>query len=61
MDEDERQANWDKVFGFISEEAVTVPLYYPVTTFAVNGDKVTNFEVGVNSYAPINWTTLEVK
>ena len=60
MDENERQANWDKVFGFISEEAVTVPLYYPVTTFAVNGNKVTNFEIGVNSYAPINWTTLEV-
>jgi len=61
MDETERQANYDRVFGFISEEAVTVPLYYPVTTFAVNSEKVTNFEVGVNNYAPVNWTTLNIK
>lgn len=61
MDEEERQENYDKVFGQISEEALTVPLYYPVTTFAVNKDKISNFEIGVNNYAPVNWTTLDCK
>lgn len=61
IDKTQRQKNYDKVFSFISEEAVTVPLYYPVTTFAVNKNKIDNFEVGVNNYAPINWTTLDTK
>ena len=58
--ETDRQAAYDKVFKQINDEALLVPLYYPTTTFAVS-DKVTNFEVGVNNYAPINWTTLDVK
>ena len=58
--ETDRQAAYDKVFKQINDEALLVPLYYPTTTFAVS-DKVTNFEVGVNNYAPINWITLDVK
>ncbi len=58
--ETDRQAAYDKVFKQINDEALLVPLYYPTTTFAVS-DKVSNFEVGVNNYAPINWTTLDVK
>ncbi|WP_027398441.1 ABC transporter substrate-binding protein [Anaerovorax odorimutans] len=61
LDETKRQASYDKVFSYISENVLTVPLYYPVTAFAVNGEKVTKFEPGVNNYAPVNWTTLDVK
>jgi peptide/nickel transport system substrate-binding protein len=61
FDEAERQANYDKVFSFISEEALTIPVYHPTTAFAVNPDKVKNFEIGVNNYAPIEWEKLDVK
>ncbi len=61
MNENERQIGYNNIFGFISENAITVPLYYPITAFAVNGDKISNFEVGINNYAPVNWTTLDIK
>lgn len=59
IDEKTRQENYDKVFKFISDEAVCVPLYYPETTFVVSS-KVKDFEAGVNSYAPIKWEKLDV-
>ncbi len=59
-DEDERQEGYDRIFTQINDEAFAVPLYYPKTCFAMT-DKVTTFEPGVNNYAPINWTTLDVK
>ena len=59
-DEDERQEGYDRIFTQINDEAFVVPLYYPKTCFAMT-DKVTTFEPGVNNYAPINWTTLDVK
>jgi peptide/nickel transport system substrate-binding protein len=61
FDEGERQAGYDKVFGFISEEALTIPVYHPTTAFAVNSKKAADFEVGVNNYAPIVWEKLDVK
>jgi len=61
INETERQKNYDTVFKFISDEALTVPLYYPVTSFAVNTDKIKGFEIGVNNYAPIEWQKLDVK
>jgi peptide/nickel transport system substrate-binding protein len=59
MDEKTRQQNYDKIFKFIHDEAICVPLYYPETTFAVNS-KITGFKTGVNSYAPIQWSELDV-
>ncbi|MBV7271843.1 nickel ABC transporter, nickel/metallophore periplasmic binding protein [Clostridiaceae bacterium UIB06] len=59
MDEKTRQENYDKVFKFINDEAVCVPLYYPETTFVVSS-KVKDFETGVNSYAPVKWEKLDV-
>ncbi|HWR39286.1 MAG TPA: ABC transporter substrate-binding protein [Patescibacteria group bacterium] len=61
LDKVERQQNYDKVFTFISEEALTIPIYYPITSFAVNADKIKGFEIGVNNYAPIEWQKLDVK
>ncbi|ATW28897.1 nickel ABC transporter substrate-binding protein [Candidatus Formimonas warabiya] len=61
VDETERQKNYDTVFKFISEEALTIPIYYPITSFAVNTDKIAGFEIGVNNYAPIEWQKLDVK
>ncbi|MDR2433930.1 MAG: ABC transporter substrate-binding protein [Treponema sp.] len=61
FDEAERQANYDKVFGFISAEALTIPVYHPTTAFAVNAEKIKDFEVGVNNYAPIEWEKLDVR
>ncbi len=61
LDAAERQKNYDKVFSFISEEALTIPIYYPITSFAVNNDKIQGFEIGVNSYAPVEWQKLDVK
>ena len=61
MGEKERQANYDKVFSYISGEALTIPVYYPVSSFAVNTEKVANFEMGVNNYAPVEWQKLDVK
>ncbi|MHB9292895.1 peptide/nickel transport system substrate-binding protein [Hollandina sp. SP2] len=61
FNETERQANYDRVFGFISEEALTIPVYHPTTAFAVNTQKVKDFEVGVNNYAPVEWEKLDVK
>lgn len=59
-DESSRQAGYDKIFKRINDEAFVIPLYYPKTCFAVS-DNVSKFDVGVNNYAPINWTTLDVK
>lgn len=61
LDETERQKNYDTVFKFISEEALTIPIYYPITSFAVNTDKIKDFEIGVNNYAPIEWQKLDLK
>ncbi|NLI93965.1 MAG: ABC transporter substrate-binding protein, partial [Peptococcaceae bacterium] len=61
LDPAERQKNYDKVFKFISEEAITIPIYYPITSFAVNTNKIQGFEIGVNNYAPIEWQKLDVK
>lgn len=61
LDVTERQKNYDTVFKFISEEALTIPIYYPITSFAVNPDKIKGFEIGVNNYAPIEWQKLDVK
>ncbi|MDQ7093790.1 nickel ABC transporter substrate-binding protein [Desulfosporosinus sp. PR] len=61
VDEKERQKNYDQVFKFISDEALTIPIYYPITSFAVNTDKIKGFEIGVNNYAPIEWQKLDVK
>ncbi len=60
QDETKRQEGYDKIFRKINDEALVVPLYYPMTTFAMN-DKVANFEFGVNSYDAINWTKLSTK
>lgn len=56
-----RQKDYDEVFDFISSEALTIPVYYPITTFAVNENKIKNFVIGVNSYAPIEWQLLDIK
>ncbi|SHH87569.1 peptide/nickel transport system substrate-binding protein [Sporobacter termitidis DSM 10068] len=61
MDENARQAQYDKVFSYISEEALTIPVYYPISSFAVNTKKVANFEIGVNNYAPVEWSKLDIK
>ncbi len=61
LDETARQKNYDTVFKFISEEALTIPIYYPITSFAVNTDKIQGFEIGVNNYAPVQWQKLDVK
>lgn len=61
INETERQKNYDTVFKFISEEALTIPIYYPITSFAVNTNKIEGFEIGVNNYAPIEWQKLDVK
>ncbi|MDR2176962.1 MAG: ABC transporter substrate-binding protein [Treponema sp.] len=61
FDDAERQANYDKVFSFISAEALTIPVYHPTTAFAVNPGKVKDFEIGVNNYAPVAWEKLDVK
>jgi peptide/nickel transport system substrate-binding protein len=61
FNETERQANYDKVFGFISGEALTIPVYHPTTAFAVNAKKVKDFETGVNNYAPVAWEKLDVQ
>lgn len=61
IDVEERQDNYDKVFGFISENALTLPLCYPSAIFAVNNDKIADFELGANNYDAVNWTVLDVK
>jgi len=61
VDETERQKNYDTVFKYISEEALTIPVYYPITSFAVNTNKIEGFEIGVNNYAPIEWQKLDAK
>lgn len=61
LDEEKRQADYDEVFGYISENALSIPAYFPVSIFAVNTDRISHFDIGVNNYAPVNWTTLDVK
>ena len=58
MDEAGRQKGYDAIMTFISEQAVTIPVYHPVTAFAVNGNNVGNFTPGVNNYAPVAWEKL---
>jgi len=59
MDEKKRQENYDKVFQIMHDEVVCIPLYYPVTTFAVSS-RVQGFKTGVNGYAPIEWSQLDM-
>jgi len=61
VDEAERAKAYDRAYRFISAESLVVPVYFPVTTFAVNTAKVKDFEPGVNSYAPVEWQKLDVK
>ena len=61
LDEQKRQADYDEVFGYISENALSIPVYFPVSAFAVNTERISHFDIGVNNYAPVNWTTLDVK
>lgn len=58
--DDERQAGYDKIFKQINDQAYVIPMYYPVTAFATSS-RVSVLDLGVNNYAPINWTTLDVK
>lgn len=60
LNEEDRQKGYDGIMTFISEEAITAPVYHPVTNFAINPKKVANFEVGVNNYAPVAWEKLTV-
>ncbi|MDR1041511.1 MAG: ABC transporter substrate-binding protein [Deltaproteobacteria bacterium] len=60
LDVSKRQGKYDELFGYISSEVLAVPIYYPVVSFAYNPKRVRNFEVGVNSFAPINWESLDV-
>lgn len=60
QNEEERQKQYDEIFTFISENALTVPIYYPITSFAVNPARVADFEIGVNNYAPVEWQKLDV-
>lgn len=60
-EENERQTKYNKLFKYICDEAYTVPIYFPTTSFAVNGKKVANFKIGVNNYAPVEWEQLEIK
>ena len=61
IDPVERQKKYDQLFGFASAEALVAPLYYPVTAFTVNTEKIKNFEIGVNNYAPVEWEKLEIE
>jgi peptide/nickel transport system substrate-binding protein len=61
LDIEERQKHYDAVFKYISEEALTLPVYHPTVNFAVNGKKVAGFKIGVNNYAPVAWEELRVK
>ncbi len=60
LDETERQVKYDEIFSYISDNALCVPVYYPISSFAVNTAKVSGFEVGVNNYAPVEWQKLDV-
>lgn len=60
LDETERQTKYDELFSYISENALTVPVYYPITSFAVNTQKISGFEIGVNNYAPVEWQKLDI-
>jgi len=60
LDETERQAKYDEIFSYISDNALTIPVYYPTTAFAVNTKKIAGFEIGVNNYAPVEWQKLDV-
>lgn len=60
IDTGERQKGYDTVMGYISEEALTIPVYHPVSTFAVNAAKVAGFAIGVNNYAPVEWEKLDI-
>jgi peptide/nickel transport system substrate-binding protein len=60
IDETERQARYDDIFGYISGDAVSIPIYYPVAAYAYNPKRVKNFELGIDGYAPIKWDKLDV-
>lgn len=58
---EERRKYYDSVFKYISDEALTIPVYHPTVNFAVNGKKIADFRIGVNNYAPVEWEELRVK
>jgi peptide/nickel transport system substrate-binding protein len=60
IDPDERQRNYDKLLGFISDTVIAVPVYFPIASMAVNPRRVRNFVMGVNNFAPVEWSLLEV-
>lgn len=61
MDAEERQEKYDRVFSYLSEQALTIPVYYPISAFAVRAEKVADFKMGVNSYAPVEWEKLDIQ
>lgn len=59
MNEKDRQKQYDSIFNQIYQNAMAVPLYYPSDLFVMSS-KVKGFKAGADSYAPIDWSSIDI-
>ncbi|WP_213974215.1 nickel ABC transporter substrate-binding protein [Tepidanaerobacter acetatoxydans] len=58
--EKDRQQVYDKIFKFMYDEAVCVPIYYCDEIFVINNN-ISGFEFGSTTYLPVIWNNLDLK
>lgn len=58
-DETARQQQYDKIFNYMNEQAVCVPIYYPISQYAYNKKTIDGVESAVTSYELLKWGLLE--
>ncbi|MFR0786905.1 MAG: hypothetical protein ACLSHM_01195 [Vescimonas sp.] len=61
LDETERQSKYDELFSIFVSRPIRYRSIIRPRLFAVNGNKVSGFEVGVNNYVLLEWGKLERK
>ena len=58
MDEQQRQVKYDEILGYIENNALTVPLYYPKLQYVYN-KRLQNIVAAPTSYEAIEWHLVE--
>lgn len=60
-DENARQTQYDAIFKYLYDNAVSIPVYYPNVSYAYSKDRLSGFEFAVTDYELLKWGKLEVK
>lgn len=60
QDGKERQEEYDKIFKLINDEALTIPLYYPLREYVYN-TRLDNLVIAPTLYEELEWNLIDIK